>query len=146
MRKYHQGWFTPTNPKKYAGNAEEIVYRSGWERQLMIKFDTTDSVILWNSEGLAIPYCSPVDGQIHRYFPDFTIKVKDKQGAVKTYLIEVKPFAETQLKPQERQTQRYLTEVATYAVNRAKWAAADAFCKDQGWEFQIVTEKDHPFC
>ena len=111
----------------------------------MIKFDTTPSVVLWNSEGLAIPYCSPVDGNTHRYFPDFTIKVKDRNNVVKTYLIEVKPFAETQLRSQGKKTRKFLAEVATYAVNRAKWAAADKFCQEQGWEFQIVTEKDHPF-
>jgi len=30
----------------------------------------------------------------------------------------------------------------TYAVNQAKFKAADEFCKDHGWEFMIVTEKE----
>jgi 23S rRNA (uracil1939-C5)-methyltransferase len=28
---------------------------------------------------------------------------------------------------------------------KAKWEAAQEFCKDQGWEFQVITEKDHSF-
>ena len=145
MKKYYQGRYTPENPKKYAGNVNQIIYRSGWELQVMVKFDRTDSVILWNSEGLAIPYRSPLDGEVHRYFPDFLIKVREKSGAIKTYLIEVKPHAQTQLRAQKRNTRKFITEVATYAVNRAKWAAAEEFCKDQGWTFQVITEKDQSF-
>jgi hypothetical protein len=144
-RQYHQGRYTPENPQKYAGNVNEIVYRSGWELQVMIKLDRTPSVVLWNSEGLAIPYLSPVDGRMHRYFPDMLIRVKDRQGKLKTYLLEIKPHAQTQLRTPKRQTKKFLTEVATYAVNKAKWEAAQEFCKDQGWEFQVITEKDHSF-
>lgn len=144
-RQYHQGKYTPENPKKYAGNINDIVYRSGWELQMMIELDRNPSVILWNSEGLAIPYRSPLDGEMHRYFPDMLIKVRDKKGKEQTFLIEVKPHAQTQIRTQKRQTRKFLSEVATYAVNRAKWAAAEEFCKDQGWQFKVVTEKDHAF-
>lgn len=144
-RQYHQGRYIPENPQKYAGNINEIVYRSGWELQMMIKLDRTPSVILWNSEGLAIPYVSPLDGRVHRYFPDMLIRVKDRSGITKTHLLEIKPHAQTQLRTPKRQTKKFLTEVTTYAVNKAKWEAAQEFCKDQGWEFHIITEKDHSF-
>jgi hypothetical protein len=37
---------------------------------------------------------------------------------------------------------QYLYEVAQYAVNQEKWKAAELFCKEHGWQFQIITEKD----
>jgi hypothetical protein len=142
MPRYYQGRFTPVNPQKYAGNVNDIVYRSGWERQMMVKFDTEPSVILWNSEGVVVPYQSPADGRMHRYFVDFLIRVKDRNGVQRTYLLEVKPHAQTVLRAPRRQTRKFLAEVETYAVNQAKWNAAEAFCKDQGWTFQVITEKD----
>lgn len=145
MGHYLQGRFKPINPKKYAGDVNNIIFRSGWEFQLMTKFDTLDSVLTWNSEGLVIPYRSPLDGRVHRYFPDFLIKVKDRAGVVKTWLLEVKPHAQTQLRETNRNTRKFLVEAATYAVNQAKWKAADEFCKDQGWTFQVITEKHHSF-
>jgi hypothetical protein len=30
----------------------------------------------------------------------------------------------------------------TYAVNQAKWKAAEEFCKDRMIEFKIITEED----
>ena len=111
----------------------------------MIKLDRTESVILWNSEGIAIPYLSPLDGKEHRYFPDFIVKVKNRQGLIKTHLIEIKPHAQTQLRTQKHNTRKFLSEVATFAVNTAKWKAAEEFCKEQGWTFQIITEKDNSF-
>ena len=144
-RQYNQGRFIPRNPHKYAGNIHDICYRSGWELQLMILFDTNESIVTWNSEGLAIPYYSPVDGKRHRYFPDFLVRVKDKHGNFKTFLLEVKPHAQTQLRTQGRQTRKLLNETVTFVTNQAKWAAAEEFCKDQGWTFKVITEKDHSF-
>lgn len=145
MKKYYQGHYKPKNPKKYAGDINEIIYRSGWELQLMAKFDQSDSVVLWNSEGLVVPYRSPLDGEMHRYFPDFLIKVRYKDGTFKTWLLEVKPSNQTTLRGTNRHTRKFLNEAATFVVNQAKWAAAEAFCKDQGWTFQVVTEKNHLF-
>lgn len=144
-REYTKGRFVPRYPEKYAGDVNNIIYRSGWELQLMTRLDITPSVILWNSEGLAIPYLSPVDGKRHRYFPDLLIKVMGKDGKHKTYLIEIKPYSQTQLRTLKRQTRKFITEVATFAINKAKWHAAEEFCKDQGWEFRVITEKDHQF-
>lgn len=144
-KNYYQGRFIPKNPQKYAGNVNDIVYRSGWELQLMVRLDEMDSVVLWNSEGLAIPYRSPVDGKIHRYFPDLLIKVKDKEGKYKTYLLEIKPYSQTHLRTPKRNTKKFLNEAITFATNTAKWEAARVFCLEQGWEFRVITEKDHSF-
>jgi hypothetical protein len=141
MKHYHQGRYTPEHPEKYAGNPKDIVYRSSWELKVMVSLDRNPSVILWNSEGLAIPYRSPLDEKIHRYFPDLLVKVKNKDGRLHTILIEIKPHAQTELRTTKRNTRKFLNEAATYVVNRAKWAAAEEFCKDQGWEFKVLTEK-----
>ena len=105
-------------------------------------FDDQENIIWWASEELVIPYYSPVDKRMHRYFPDFVIKVKKKDGKVMTYVIEVKPQSQTQKPSQKRRTQRYLSESITYVVNQSKWKAADEFCHEHGWEFKIITEKE----
>lgn len=97
----------------------------------------------WASEELTIPYKSPVDGRMHRYFPDFLVKVKDKDGRMRTMMLEVKPKKQTQQpQPKKRVTKQYIQEVATWGVNQAKWKAATEYCLDRGWEFKLVTE-DH---
>ena len=72
----YKGRYIPTNPKKYKGDPQNIIYRSLWERKFMVYCDTNDSVIEWGSEEVIIPYLSPWDGRMHRYFPDFYIKIK----------------------------------------------------------------------
>jgi hypothetical protein len=138
----YQGYFKPQNPQKYKGDPSNIIYRSGWELKLMSYLDKHQDVIQWQSEEFFIPYRSPVDGRVHRYFPDFLVKKKNPNGIIETVLIEVKPEAQT--KPpvkQSKVTKKYINEVFTWGVNEAKWEAADKYCKDRGWTFQIFTEK-----
>lgn len=106
-------------------------------------FDQSSSVIKWGSEEIIIPYRSPVDNRIHRYFPDFVVKTKTLDGTINTTVIEVKPFAQTK-EPvkQEKHTRRYIKEVFTWGVNQAKWKAAEEFCRDRKWQFKLMTEKD----
>ncbi len=97
----------------------------------------------WGSEEFWIPYLSPVDNRVHRYFPDFIIKVKESAGQVKTYVVEVKPKKQTQPpKKPKRQTKSYIYECKTYAVNQAKWKAAVEFCKDHMIQFKVITEDE----
>lgn len=111
----------------------------------MHKFDTEDWIINWASEELVIPYISPADGRWHRYFVDFVIKVKDKNGKLKTWMIEVKPKKQTQPPEIKKKiTKQYITEVTTWGVNQAKWKAAKEYCLDRGWEFIIFTEDQLP--
>ena len=138
----YKGKFTPKNPKKYAGDATNIIWRSTWERKVMDWLDQSESVIYWSSEELAIKYYNPVDNKIHRYFPDFIVKVKKKDGTVMTHVLEVKPEYQTKQPIRKRQTQKYINEYITYTVNVSKWKAATEFCKDRGWEFKILTEKN----
>ncbi len=136
--RYKQGKYIPRLPKKYKGDYRNIVYRSSWEYKFMQWCDNTSSVVEWGSEEIAIPYISPVDGKRHKYYPDFYVKVKNKK-----YMVEVKPTRQTkEPKTQKKITKRYVTEVVTYSVNKAKWKAAEEFCKDYGWEFMLITEKE----
>ena len=90
---------------------------------------------------IIIPYRSPLDGRIHRYFPDFYIKVRESNGSVKKYIIEVKPKKQcVEPKVQKKRTPTYIREVAEYAKNQAKWKAAKDYCEDRLLQFKILTE------
>jgi hypothetical protein len=135
----YQGKYTPSFPQKYKGDPRNIIYRSSWEYKFMKWCDMTPSVLEWGSEEIHIPYISPVDGKYHRYFPDFYVKIKDRGR----YIVEVKPFYQTQEpKTQTRHTKKYINEVVTYAVNKAKWKAAEEFCNDNSMQFMLITEKE----
>lgn len=141
--KTYKGRFSPQNPRKYRGDPTNIIFRSLWERRVMKYLDENVNVIEWSSEEIAIPYISPVDGRYHRYFPDFVMKAKQPDGSVKTMMLEVKPKKQTQEpKVQKRKTKQYITEVVTYGVNQAKWAAAREYCSDRGWLFKLITEDE----
>ena len=141
-KKTYKGFFKPRNPSKYNGNPNNIIYRSSWEVRVMKYFDEHPDVIWWASEELHVPYYSPVDEKMHKYYPDFIVKMKKRDGKVMTYLIEVKPFAQTQQPVRKRKTQKFINEYVTYTINMSKWKAATEFCKDRGWEFRILTEKN----
>lgn len=138
----YKGRFIPKNPKKYNGDPNNIIYRSSWEVRVMKYLDENPNVMWWASEELPIPYRSPIDNRVHRYFPDFIVKVRRKDGLVMTYILEVKPESQTKMPVQKRRTKKFLQEAATYAINQEKWRAADIFCKEHGWQFKILTEND----
>jgi hypothetical protein len=140
--KTYKGIFKPKNPKKYNGNPDNIIYRSSWEVRVMKYLDDHPSVIWWASEELVIPYYNPIDQKKHRYFPDFVVKMKQKDGKVMTYVIEVKPQIQTKEPVRKRKTQKFINEQVTYIVNQSKWKAADEFCQEHGWKFMVVTEKE----
>ena len=139
----YRGKYYPSFPRKYKGDPTNIIYRSLWERKFMVYCDKNDNILEWASEEIAIPYRSPVDNRVHRYFPDFYMKVKERGGKIKRYVIEVKPAKQTKppVKP-KRQTKGYIREAYEYAKNQAKWKMAREFCADRQWEFKVVTEKE----
>lgn len=139
----YKGKFRPSKPKKYKGDPTNIVYRSLWELKFMRYCDSNNNIVKWSSEEIVIPYRSPLDNRFHRYFPDFYLKYKDNTGKMIEKVIEIKPAKQVQEpKIQKRKTKRYVTEVVNYAKNQAKWEAAEEFCKDRRWQFQILTEKE----
>lgn len=130
--------YQPRNPKKYRGDPSKIVFRSSWERLFMEWLDLNPDVSLWESEEFYITYISPVDNRQHRYFVDF--KVKFANGS--TLLIEIKPAHQTK-KPVPRKGKKATlleSEVRTYAVNYAKWKAAEKYAADRGMKFAVFTE------
>ena len=138
----YKGKYQPDNPKKYKGDPTNIIYRSLWERKFMKYCDLNENILEWGSEEIALPYRSPIDNKIHRYFPDFYIKVRESSGEIKKCIIEIKPKKQT-IEPiqQKRKTKGYIYEVVEYAKNQAKWKAAEEFCKDRQWEFRVFTEE-----
>jgi len=146
----YKGKYTPKNPQKYKGSVSKIVYRSLWERKFMRYCDAHPGIIEWSSEEIAIPYYSPVDRKMHRYFPDFLITMKSNGGNFKTLMIEVKPAAQTKVlganhylqETHWKKKRRKLKEFLTFKTNHAKWEAAKVFCERYGWEFKILTEKE----
>lgn len=133
----YQGKYFPDHPEKYVGDPEKIIYRSSWERRMMQWMDRSSNVVQWASEEVVVPYVSPVDGQIHRYFIDFAFVTQKN----KKFLVEVKPSQFCQL-PKKRNSKQYLKEVEMYAVNQAKWKSARQFAKKHGMEFVVITEKE----
>lgn len=141
----YKGRYKPKNPQKYIGDPTEIIYRSLLERRYMVQYDMSPNVLEWKSELTIIPYISPADGKLHRYFVDFWIKYKDNDK-IKTAIIEVKPLSQTKPpkapKNTRKASRRFLKETLTWAINSAKWEAADAWCKANKCDgFFIYTEK-----
>jgi hypothetical protein len=139
----YKGKYSPSYPRKYKGDPTNIVYRSLWERKFMVYCDMNENILEWGSEEIVMPYRSPVDGRVHRYFPDFYIKVKESTGRIKKMIIEIKPKRQCSppSKP-KKQTKGYLREAYEYAKNQAKWEAASEWCKDRGYIFKVFTEKE----
>lgn len=140
--RFNQSVYNPINPSKYVGTMP-IVCRSSWERKVCKFLDLNPAILKWMSESIVVPYISPVDNKVHRYFTDFAVQYKTKSGLVKNVVIEVKPAAQTKPpKKQGKKKERFLQEIITYEINQAKWAAADAWCKQRNMEFWVLTEHD----
>ena len=141
MAGTYKSIFKPKHPKKYIGDASNIICRSNWEREFCNYCDSNKNIVTWASEEFCIPYISPLDNKKHRYYPDFLIQVKEADGKLKKYVIEIKPKKQT-IEPKKRSsvTKSYIYEVRTYAINQAKWQYAREFCKDNSLEFKIITE------
>lgn len=139
----YSGKYRPSHPRKYKGDPTNVIYRSLWERKFMVWCDSNANVLEWGSEEIIIPYISPLDNRVHRYFPDFYVHTRTKTGGTQKFIIEIKPLKQTAPpQKQRRRTKRYISEVTTYAVNDAKWKAATEYCKDRRWQFKILTEKE----
>lgn len=142
MAKFNKGRFKPRRPQKYKGNPTNIIFRSSWENKFMVWCDNNRAVKEWASEEFSIPYRHPITGRVHRYFPDFMIKIETKSGVYETWVVEIKPHKQTmQPKKPSRKTKRFLNEVKTYAINKRKWEYAEEWCANRGYKFIVMTEK-----
>ena len=133
----YKGLYTIENKKKYAGDPFNVVYRSLWEREVFKWCDRNPKIKKWSSEEIIIPYYFDMDKKYHRYFPDLKIVFENK-----TIVVEIKPAKETVLPNKVGKSRRqYIGEATTYVKNMNKWEAANNFCKDRKWEFQVWTEQ-----
>lgn len=143
---FKQGYYTPIYPEKWVITEDslepgKIKYRSSWEKHFCLFADMSPDIIMVNSEGIVIPYISPLDGKEHRYYIDFIIKNKQN----KIFLVEIKPRAQTLLPKapknnSEKEMNRFKKAIETYAVNKAKWETAEKYAVSQGFNFTILTE------
>ena len=139
----YKGKYSPKYYKKYSGDPTKIIYRSSWELRFMKWLDYNANVLVWGSEEIVVPYKNPFTGKTHRYYPDFIVLMRDKQGKEQTYMIEIKPKKQT--KPPEKKskmTKSYIREVSTFAINNYKWKYAEEFCKERDWKFLVITENE----
>jgi hypothetical protein len=139
--RFKQGIFRPINKDKFIG--EFAIFRSSYERKFMLWADKNPNVLEWSSERIVIPYKSPLDGKIHRYFIDNYMAIKEGDK-IKKYLIEIKPFSQTQKpKPSNRKKKStVLYENTQWVINQAKWEAAKKFAASRNAEFLLLTEKE----
>jgi hypothetical protein len=136
MTRWAQGIYQVLNPKKYMGNRPPR-YRSGWEHAFFRFCDNNEHVLQWCSEGIFIPYRHPLTGKMTVYVPDVLITYRTRDNTVRAELIEIKPKKQSVIESKMNSRDR-----AVVAINHAKWAAAQKFCKQQGLIFRVVTEQD----
>jgi hypothetical protein len=132
--KFDQGIYEVINKQKYIGN-KNPTYRSGWERHFMLFLDNNKHILQWASEPIKVPYIHPLTGKGTVYVPDFLINYKNRLDEHRTELIEIKPQAQTTITETMKDRER-----AVVAINHAKWAAANLFCRKYGLHFRIITE------
>ena len=137
MAKWAQGIYTPKNPDKYIGK-HKPKYRSGWELTFMTFCDSNNNVLYWASESLRIPYRNPITGKPSTYVPDFFVVYENKRGSKVAEVVEIKPKKQSLIESKVASAKDRLV----VAVNHAKWAAAMAYCKAQGYAFRVITEDD----
>jgi len=137
MTRFAQGIFEPRNPQKYVGKHKPR-YRSGWELVFMQFCDNNDSVLQWASEAIAVPYRNPLTGKPTQYIPDFFIIYQNKNGQKVAEVVEIKPKKQSLIESRKASAR----DRAIVAVNHAKWAAARAYCSQQGLTFRVITEDD----
>ena len=139
-RKWRQGIFIPNNIDKFIG--ERAIYRSGLELKFFRFCDNNENVLKWGSENVVVPYRSPLDNRMHRYYVDNFIVIKEG-SEIKKYLVEIKPYKQT-LKPttKYKKKQHIIYEQKAYITNQAKWEAAKKYGKKRGYSFIILTENE----
>ena len=137
MARWAQGIYVPKNPQKYVGN-HKPKYRSGWELAFMQFCDNNTSILQWASESLVIKYRHPFTGKPTNYIPDFFVLYENNRGRKVAEIVEIKPKKQSIIESKVASAR----DRAVVAINHAKWAAANAYCKAQGLTFRVITEDD----
>lgn len=138
MSKFNQGYYVPQHPEKYVGaDVTKIRYMSSWELKFNQFLDNNPNILRWASESIAIPYLKPTDNRVHKYYPDYWIEYRTREGEILQEIIEIKPANQVKLNKRPSTYQQL-----TYAVNLAKWASCQKFCESKGIGFRLLTEKE----
>lgn len=145
--QFKQGYYSLKYPDKYIGDRSKIIARSSWEGKFMNWCDNHPGVLKWSSEPVAIPYVSPLDGRMHKYYVDFFVQM-EKDGKPEGWLIEIKPKAQTKMPNKKllegnrtlKKITQYNWQLKTYIVNAAKFNAAKKFAVDCGMRFGVAGE------
>lgn len=137
MGNFAQGIYEVKNPQKYIGNHKPR-YRSGWEFTFMQFCDSNKNVLKWASEALVIPYRHPLTGKPTNYIPDFFVVYQNKHGKQIAEVVEIKPKKQSLIESRVASAR----DRAVVAINHAKWVAASAYCRQNGFTFRVVTEDD----
>lgn len=134
---FARGKYDIKNLEKYIGIGAPT-YRSSWELTVCQMCDNNPAIHQWASESIKIPYKDPLTGKQTVYVPDFLVIFVDNNKRKRAELWEVKPakqaFKESVGKNKYDQAQ--------YVRNIVKWEAAKNWCKQNGIQFRIITEKD----
>ena len=139
----YKGKYQPSYPKKYKGDHTNIIYRSLWERKFMVYCDTNTNILEWGSEEIALPYRSPLDNKVHRYFPDFYIKVRESNNKIKKYIIEVKPAKQTiEPKVKKRKTKGICMRVVNMAKIKENGRLRKNFAKTDYGNLRLLQRKN----
>lgn len=155
---YNKGKFRPKHPEKYRGNVNNIIFRSSWELSFARFLDNNIRVLEWSSESIVIPYVKFTDNRVHKYYPDFYVKYKDKNNNIKQEIIEIKPAHEKtsamfilesnfklMLPSRSKRKKTKEQQLEAALINASKWAYAIEWCKKRNVAFKIITENDHMF-
>lgn len=150
-----KGWYELINHEKFIVPTSEsasvmksydngkVQYKSGLELKAIRYCDYNKHIVKFSLEPFAIQYIKPTDGKVHRYFVDLFIEFSTGQK----FLVEIKSSSETKepRKPSKKTSKaidNYNNKVLTFAVNKAKWLAAEQFANSKGLKFIILTEEE----
>jgi len=156
-RVYKTGEYVLVHPEKYKGT-KKLVYKSSFEHRVFYWCDLNKNILEWDYEPFPINYLfmlpdnapeherNLTDKKEHKYWPDVVAKVKQSNGNVETFILEIKPYSQT-VKPTEpkkktkKSINKFLTALQEYLKNMKKWEYADIYAKKNGMIFQVLTER-----
>ena len=101
----------------------------------MMFLDSNDNIVQWASESITIPYRNPITGKQSMYVPDFFVTYRGRDNTTRAELIEIKPKKQSLIESKMSDRDR-----AIVAVNYAKWASAQKWCKRNGLTFRVINE------
>jgi hypothetical protein len=154
--RYRQGLFIPKNRDKLikANSKGGVYYRSGLEHKMMIYLDNNESIKVWSSEYIKIPYektewvneTKMWETSQHTYYPDFYYELVRSDGGISKVVAEVKPSSETREpklpnNPTAKQLKNFEYALKMWNKNLSKWKYMIEWCERKGFEFIIITEE-----